>query len=69
MCSIFAIYKYDPFSSCVKLDPVALGELQARGPEGGGQHYFPDSSGAEIDYWNKIYGRFKSGQLETWDYP
>ena len=35
MCNIFAIYKYDPFSSCVKLDPVALGELQARGPEGG----------------------------------
>lgn len=38
-------------------------------PAGGFQHYFPDSSKAEIDYWNKIYGRFKSGQLQTWDYP
>lgn len=38
-------------------------------PNGGFQHYFPNSSKAEIDYWNKIYGRFKAGQLETWDYP
>jgi len=38
-------------------------------PNGGFQHYFPDSSKPEIDYWNKIYDRLKSGQLETWDYP
>jgi hypothetical protein len=38
-------------------------------PDGGFEHYFPNSSKAETDYWNKIYGCFKSGELETWDYP
>jgi hypothetical protein len=38
-------------------------------PDQGFQHYFPDASKAENDYWNKIYGRFKSDQLDTWDYP
>jgi len=36
MCGILGTLKYDPFSSCVKLDPVALGALQARGPDGQG---------------------------------
>ena len=38
-------------------------------PDGGFQHYFPDSSKAETDYWNKIYGHLELGDLETWDYP
>lgn len=38
-------------------------------PDGGFQDYFPNTSKAETDYWNKIYGHFKSGELETWDYP
>jgi len=38
-------------------------------PEGGYRSYFPEAGKAQSRYWDRIYGRVSSGQIQTWDYP
>lgn len=37
-------------------------------PSGGFQFFFPEARRDEVKYWNRIFTRVKSGQIDTWDY-
>jgi len=38
-------------------------------PSGGFREIFPASPAGEADYWNRVYRRVASGEINTWDYP
>jgi len=38
-------------------------------PQEGFSAYFPDADTQERQYWNRIYGRVRKGEIKTWDYP
>ena len=38
-------------------------------PQGGYREYFPEATRQEERYWNRIFARVRSGEIDTWDYP
>lgn len=38
-------------------------------PQKGFGAYFPDADTVEKQYWNRIYERVRTGEIQTWDYP
>lgn len=38
-------------------------------PDGGFQSVFPRAEKMECQYWDRIYRRVASGEIQTWDYP
>ena len=38
-------------------------------PGEGFRSYFPEAEEVERRYWDRIYGRVKKGEIQTWDYP
>ena len=40
-----------------------------RWPEEGFRTFFPDADLVETRYWNRIYQRVSTGEIQTWDYP
>lgn len=38
-------------------------------PEKGFREYFPEATRQEEKYWNRIFARVNSGEINTWDYP